>query len=789
MNVEFADKQWFHATMTREQAEQRLRRASNGTYLVRPSSQPSCYALSLKNQDAEIVHVVVGTSFSEQQRQTTPQSASRSRLAFWVNIGGVPTAFDSMEAVATELGVVPMELHGTLASSLSRSFVGTADDISSASAAPAAASKVTVHYQKLPRASLMMKLAEEEGDYGELKSTTPTASASATATAAELTEMYATRELPRVASSSSLSSSDGLTRKSVARVASTSSDDDAELPPLPPVVETVKRDSTNISVLLPDAEQPVTVRVSRGSTAASLVAPALAKRLPLSTLAAAAYSFVALPTPQQPGFIVNANVPLEALLELIGHNDADDDDERRSVLEMWELPDVLNVRLASHDGETRATVIDFGVPLDRMLRVLRLRFGDKLAPTEDILLRFNDKWLRLAVSLEAQGIARATSYNGVLTIHRVSDALRAIGSWRSPQSATFFIGGAGNDAQQVRLYDDQRLLVLGNKSDAPDAYALEFLVVVLHGDSELVLSRRGASRDAVLRLRSNDVTLVSTWFELLRRASLQSARRVFNVPLDELLRREGRRAVVPQLVHAAVAFLRNLDPMPPALFQRPGSPQLLGLLRSQADGGAPLVLDSLDPADAHAVASLLLEFLCELPEPPVTFALVGPLCLCAERLVRDIANRADAEARFVELLGKLPPENADLLRFVCDFCNEMCSRQRVSVEKLGFVFCRALVRRPPENSSAAADRERKASAVYYRAAEQASAVADLAPPEEKADQQQLALATKLIQLSNRIPGPRGVARNVVTKQRSRGRARSDALSHVAKASNASMNFF
>jgi hypothetical protein len=51
MSVESADKPWFYQTMTREQAEQRLKRASDGVFLVRPSSQPACYAMSLKNQD------------------------------------------------------------------------------------------------------------------------------------------------------------------------------------------------------------------------------------------------------------------------------------------------------------------------------------------------------------------------------------------------------------------------------------------------------------------------------------------------------------------------------------------------------------------------------------------------------------------------------------------------------------------------------------------------------------------------------------------------------------------
>ena len=150
----------------------------------------------------------------------------------------------------------------------------------------------------------------------------------------------------------------------------------------------------------------------------------------------------------------------------------------------------------------------------------------------------------------------------------------------------------------------------------------------------------------------------------LRKASLQSARRIFGVPLDELLRREGRKAVVPQLVHSCVSWLRRLDPLPPALFEQQGSPQLLSLLRSQADAGAPLEFDVLDSADALAVAALLLEFLREMPEPPVPFALCSSLCTTLDQ--RKLAS-AEIDNAFVSVLERMPPQNADLLRFLCDF--------------------------------------------------------------------------------------------------------------------------
>ena len=43
-------------------------------------------------------------------------------------MGGVPTAFESIDAVAAELGVRPLEMRGTLVSSLTKSsFAGEVD--------------------------------------------------------------------------------------------------------------------------------------------------------------------------------------------------------------------------------------------------------------------------------------------------------------------------------------------------------------------------------------------------------------------------------------------------------------------------------------------------------------------------------------------------------------------------------------------------------------------------------------------------------------------------------------
>lgn len=740
-------------------------------------------------------------------------------------MGGVPRAFDSIEAIAAELGVKPV-LVGTLASSLSRpslaqsmpvnvannSSSSTSSSINSNSDTGDGVKKPSVIYNRLPRASVMLRLAVNDNadneDYSELVTGASMSRPVAISDALALSPRAAPVPVPLLANDPLIESAAPLyASRALPLLAASSADepssDFSSLPPLPPATSAVtpvasppppqaSNESSTVRVLLPDADRPVTVRVNRGATASQLVAPALAKRLPVSTLSASSYSFVSLPNKNSPGFIVTANVPLEALTDIIGLRASDSsgdgaDDTSAATLEMWETPDVRNVALASSESDLKATVLDYGVPLDRMLRVLRIRFGVDLG---DFVLRFEKRWLQLAVSLNGQGVTREQPGN--LYIYSHADIMRALPSWNVPHQASFGTGGdAAQSVHHFRLFSEQRVLAryassaAAMRNDPPLAvYALEFHTAMMQSPETIVLIRRGAQRnvDAVASMRGADRLLVAKWFDLLRAASLQSARRVFGVPLDELLRREGRRAVVPQLVHACVSFLRQLEPTPPALFERPGSPQLLALLRAQADGGAPLVLDALDAADAHAVASLLLAFLRELPEPPATFELVARLCSAGPRLAaRDGAGADEATGQFAVAVRQLPAYNADLLRFVCDFLNELSKRQRVQFDKLGAVVCSALVRRAPKEPSL------DESAAYWRQSDD-DVLADIAPPKPADDPQLVAMATTLIRLSHLIPGPRGVVRPV-GKNRARGRARSDALSSVLKPSNLTFDRF
>jgi hypothetical protein len=83
------------------------------------------------------------------------------------------------------------------------------------------------------------------------------------------------------------------------------------------------------------------------------------------------FRFVVSATETTPGMIISSNVPLHTTA--VG---------TANVLEMWQVPDVMTVRLHawSAGSEDKPTVIDYACPLLHMLPVIRRRFASQLAP-------------------------------------------------------------------------------------------------------------------------------------------------------------------------------------------------------------------------------------------------------------------------------------------------------------------------------------------------------------------------------------------------------------------------
>ena len=99
-----------------------------------------------------------------------------------------------------------------------------------------------------------------------------------------------------------------------------------------------------------------------------------------------------------------------------------------------------SVALAQNPDSPRTTVLDFNVPLDRMIRVLRRRFASELGEEQgepDVLLRYKDSWLQLALSLEAQGVSRDAAAGETLLVYTAATVSRMICDWPASQSASF----------------------------------------------------------------------------------------------------------------------------------------------------------------------------------------------------------------------------------------------------------------------------------------------------------------------------------------------------------------
>jgi hypothetical protein len=95
------------------------------------------------------------------------------------------------------------------------------------------------------------------------------------------------------------------------------------------------------------------------------------KELNHASLDLTRFRFVVSATETTPGMIISSNVPLHTTA--VG---------TANVLEMWQVPDVMTVRLHawSAGSEDKPTVIDYACPLLHMLPVIRRRFASQLAP-------------------------------------------------------------------------------------------------------------------------------------------------------------------------------------------------------------------------------------------------------------------------------------------------------------------------------------------------------------------------------------------------------------------------
>ncbi|XP_073680598.1 rho GTPase-activating protein 24 isoform X2 [Garra rufa] len=166
---------------------------------------------------------------------------------------------------------------------------------------------------------------------------------------------------------------------------------------------------------------------------------------------------------------------------------------------------------------------------------------------------------------------------------------------------------------------------------------------------------------------------------------LSFRRRVFGQRLEETVLYERRYGdhMAPLVVEQCVDFIREHGLTEVGLFRQPGQATLVKELQEAFDAGEK---PSFDNTDVHTVASLLKLYLRELPEPLVPFSRYEEFLVCGKRIPID---REKGLQDLKRLLYELPVANFNLLKYICQFLNDVQSYSNVnkmSIQNLATVF-------------------------------------------------------------------------------------------------------
>ncbi|XP_029924826.1 rho GTPase-activating protein 24 [Myripristis murdjan] len=187
----------------------------------------------------------------------------------------------------------------------------------------------------------------------------------------------------------------------------------------------------------------------------------------------------------------------------------------------------------------------------------------------------------------------------------------------------------------------------------------------------------------------------STYRKIKRALSFHP--RVFGQRLEETVLYERRYGVrlVPLVVEQCVTFIREQGLHEVGLFRQPGQASLVKELQEAFDAGERPTFDS--NTDVHTVASLLKLYLRQLPEPLVPYSRYQDYLLCGQKLSSD---RMLALVELQNLLHELPVANFNLLKFICQFLNEVqtySASNKMSCQNLATVFGPNILRAKTED--------------------------------------------------------------------------------------------
>uniref|UniRef100_A0A671SES1 Rho-GAP domain-containing protein n=1 Tax=Sinocyclocheilus anshuiensis TaxID=1608454 RepID=A0A671SES1_9TELE len=162
-------------------------------------------------------------------------------------------------------------------------------------------------------------------------------------------------------------------------------------------------------------------------------------------------------------------------------------------------------------------------------------------------------------------------------------------------------------------------------------------------------------------------------------ATVTGGKKIFGVSLLELRDLGLVKDGVPVVVRSMVEYLEKHSLRLEGLFRVNGSIRTVDNLRQRFDGGEEV--DLHQDADAFAVASLLKQFLRDLPEALIHPSIHNPLIQLYQ------ANDVVSDLR--KLLLQLPDIHYSLLHYLCHFLSQVEQEQahnRMTATNLATVF-------------------------------------------------------------------------------------------------------
>ncbi|XP_068188231.1 rho GTPase-activating protein 24-like [Antennarius striatus] len=196
---------------------------------------------------------------------------------------------------------------------------------------------------------------------------------------------------------------------------------------------------------------------------------------------------------------------------------------------------------------------------------------------------------------------------------------------------------------------------------------------------------------------SNSAGQGDEWLKSLNKGVWIQFTGVFGQSLEETVLYERRYGVrlVPLVVEQCATFIREHGLHEVGLFRQPGQASLVKELQEAFDAGERPSFNS--GTDVHTVASLLKLYLRQLPEPLVPYGRYQEFLLCGRKLLSD---RTLGLGELRTHLCELPVANFNLLKFICQFLNEVqnhSSSNKMTGQNLATVFGPNILRAKAED--------------------------------------------------------------------------------------------